>query len=166
MTVACLGLPLLSSGCLYVSEQGPSVGWQREPRDELDDWRDVDMKSLMASPSSNIWFIVDERQRGTARGYGTGGMTVTEKGGWFELGIIYRKDSLPMQEAVRVYFDESTPVYANKANVGTVLGGITDQQGYDVTQGGKILDVPFHINGGRMYADRVTVSDLSEPRVP
>ena len=160
----CLTGTLLVSGCLAIGSTQPSTGWQREPRDVIDDWRRVDMQSLMAY--SDTWFVVDDQQRGTVKGYASGGLTVSPQGGFFELSVIHRVNDVPLQQSLRVYFDASTPVYEGGSRVGTVLAGITKQEGYDITQGGKILEVPFHINGGRMFAERVTVTDQRQPLVP
>ena len=162
--VAMLAAALSLSGCLYIGARRPSEGWEQQPRNVIDDWRTVDMQSLMEF--SDTWFIVDEQQRGTIKGYASGGFSLTADGGFFDLSVIHRVNNVPVQESVRVYFDKSTPVYQGDAEVGTVLAGITGQGSYDITQGGKILEVPFHVNGGRMFADRVTVTDQRQPLVP
>ena len=155
---------LLPAGCFYVSGEQGSPAWEREPRDVLDDWRRVDMQSLMAF--SDEWFTVDEKQRGTVRGYASGGVALGNQGGYFELSVISRRYNVPVKQSVRVYFDQFTPVYEGGERVGTVQQSITGQIGTDITAGGKVLEVPFHVNGGRLTAERVTVTDEREPLVP
>lgn len=164
LLVVLLGGALPLSGCLYIGGMKPSNGWEKQPRDVIDDWRRVDMQSLMAY--SDTWFVVDENQRGTVKGYASGGFTVSGNGGFFELSVIYRANNVPVEQSVRVYFDDSTQVYEGGQPVGTVLAGITGQGSYDITQGGKILEVPFHLNGGRMFAEKVVVTDQRQPLVP
>jgi len=100
------------------------------------------------------------------RGYASGGVALGRSGGYFELSVISRSYNIPVQHSVRVYFDEFTPVYEGGSRVGTVQQSITGQIGTDITSGGKILEVPFHVNGGRMRAERATVTDEREPLVP
>ena len=155
---------LALSGCLFVGGDRPVGGWQSAPRSIADDWRQLDMQSLMAY--SDTWFVIDERQRGTVRGFANGAAQVAADGGYFELAVISRQSGVPVEQTLRVYFDKYAPVYEDAASRGTVLEGLTTQRGYNVTGGGRVLEVPFHVNGGRLFAERVNVLEDSAPRVP
>ena len=70
---------------------------------------------------------------------------------------------MPVQQRVRVYFDDTTPVYVDDNQTTTVLNGIAKGEGYNVTRGKDVLEIPFYVNGGRLYATRVNV--LTDQRV-
>ena len=164
LVVLLASLTTLASGCLYVGGQRPVGGWQTAPRQVDDDWRQLGMQELMAY--SDTWFVVDSQQRGTVKGFASGGAKVAPDGGYFELSVISRQNNVPVEQTVRVFFDRWTPVYIDGSRAGTVLEGLSAQKGYDVSRGGRILEVPFNVNGGRLFAERVDVSEDAEPQVP
>ena len=122
------------------------------------------MQDFMAY--SDTWFTVDGQQRGTLKGFPSGGVSVASDGGYFELSVIFRQHDVPVQQSVRVYFDRWTSVYADGSRAGTVLAGITGEGGTDVTRAGRVLEVPFYVNGGRLFAERVTVLEQHSPLAP
>ncbi len=136
-------------------------GWQTAPGSIEGDWRRIEMPDLMAY--SDTWFVVDEKGRGTVRGFANGAADVAADGGHFELAVIFRQNTVPVQQTVRVYFDEWTSVYQGETSEGTVLEGLAGGRGYNVLRGGRVLEVPFHVNGGRLYAERVNVLEGRAP---
>lgn len=164
LLVALLALLLGATGCVFVGGDRPVGGWQAAPRSIDDDWRRLNLQELMAH--TDTWFVVDEKMRGRVRGFANGAGEVAPDGGYFELAVISRRSTVPVQETVRVYFDKYTPVYVGGRSEGTVLDGLTGQKGFNVSGGGRVLEVPFHVNGGRLFAERVKVLEDSTPRVP
>ncbi len=162
--VALFCTAALLTGCIYVGGERPVGGWQTAPRSIDDDWRRLDMQELMAY--SDTWFAVDPQQRGTVKGFANGAAKVAADGGYFELAVISRQNNVPVQQTVRIFFDKWTPLYVDGERAGTVLEGFTTQGGYDVKRGGRILAVPFHVNGGRLFAERVNVLADTAPVVP
>jgi hypothetical protein len=149
------------SGCLYVGSSGE--GWHLSSRSVAGDWRQLDMHQYLAY--SDTWFVVDSQQRGTVKGFPTGGVEAAGGGGYFELSVIARVSDVPVQQVVRVYFDQWTSVYVAGERNGTVLAGLTSE-GFNVVRSGRMLEVPFHVNGGRMNAERVNVLEAEAPRIP
>ena len=162
--LAMLAAALALAGCVAVGGSGPSGGWDRAPRNIADDWRELDMQNLMAY--SDTWFTADGQQRGTLKGFPSGGVSVESDGGYCELSVIFRQYGVPVQQTVRVYFDRFTAVYSNGSRAGTVLGGLTTGGGVDVTRAGHMLQVPFYVNGGRLFAERVNVLEEPSPLQP
>ncbi len=112
---------------------------------------------------SDAWFVVDENRRGTLKGFANGAAEVDGAGGFFEVAVIFRHSEVPVQQVVRVYFDKWTPVYAEGSERGTVLSGLTGQDGYNVRTSNRLLEVPFHVNGGQLNAERVNVLEEAAP---
>lgn len=158
---AALVLVTSLSGCVVLGS-GDSGGWQLQTGSVTGDWRELNMQNLMAY--SDTWFVVDTQQRGTVKGFPAGGVMAASDGGFFEISVISRQNDVPVQQIVRVYYDQWTPVYVAGERRGTVLEGLT-ADGFNVVRGGRMLGVPFHINGGRLFAERVNVLEEPAPEV-
>jgi hypothetical protein len=171
--VVAAALLLLTAGlvgCVGISQDQVPRAWRQAESREVLDWRDFDMGGLMEGDS---WFTTSgSRHAGEIKGYGAGPAVFDAAGGYFELAVISRREGVPVQQRVRVYFDAETPVYmvddqsvaiAGSARSTTVLNGIAKGEGYNVTQGKDVLEIPFYVNGGRLYATRVNV--LTDQRV-
>ncbi len=167
-------MPTLA-GCVAIQQDQLPKAWRQAESREVDDWRDYDMSSLM---EGDAWFTTyGSRHNGDIKGYGAGPAVFDATGGYFELAVVSRREGVPVQQRVRVYFDETTPVYvrdsATSAGSGsetqqstTVLNGIAKGEGYNVTRGKDVLDVPFYVNGGRLYATQVNVVTDQRVEVP
>ncbi len=163
LAAALLAVALVVPGCVYVGGDRPA-GARTAPRSIDDDWRRLDFEDLMAF--EDTWFVIGEDLRGTVRGFANGAAQVVSDGGYFELSVIYRRDNVPIQETVRVYFDDQTPVYVDGKPDATVMDGLAGTDGLNVSAGGRVLEVPFHLNGGRLYAEQVNVLEDVGHRVP
>lgn len=159
-----LGLVLLAvlsatglglGGCLPVPDERMPKAWRQDESREYADWRTYDMSDLM---EGETWFTAEgSKHQGVIRGYGAGPAWFDAEGGYFELAVISRRQGVPVKQSVRVYFDKDTRVIAEGSTSNTVLNGIAKGEGYNVTKGAEVLEVPFYVNGGRMYATEVRV---------
>jgi hypothetical protein len=169
--VAALGSAV--AGCVGIEQDKLPRAWRQDETREVVDWRDYDMSGLM---EGDAWFTPSgSRHAGEIKGYGAGPAVFDATGGYFELAVISRREGVPVQQRVRVYFDDKTPVYLVDRNSTavqgdelstTVLNGIAKGEGYNVTRGNDVLEVPFYVNGGRMYATRVNVITDQRVEVP
>ncbi len=176
VALAALALPTLAAGllgCIGIEQDRLPKAWRQDETREVVDWRDYDMSGLM---EGDAWFTTSgSRRNGTIEGYGAGPAVFDAQGGYFELAVISRREGVPVQQRVRVYFDEKTPVYlVDRESVAadgqelstTVLNGIAKGEGYNVTRGKDVLQIPFYVNGGRLYATRVNVVNDMRVEVP
>ena len=174
--VFALTLTVLSGGllgCVGIEQDQLPRAWRQDETREVVDWRDYDMSGLM---EGDAWFTTSgSRHAGEIKGYGAGPAVFDAAGGYFELAVISRRENVPVQQRVRVYFDDKTPVYfVDRESVAaqgdrlstTVLNGIAKGEGYNVTRGQDVLEVPFYVNGGRLYATRVNVIQDQRVEVP
>ena len=160
-------------GCVALPQDKLPRAWRQDETREVVDWRDFNMEGLM---EGDAWFTTSgARHAGEIKGYGAGPAVFDVTGGYFELAVISRREGVPVQQRVRVYFDDKTPVYlVDRQSVAvqndqlstTVLNGIAKGEGYNVTRGKDVLDVPFYVNGGRLYATRVNVITDQRVEVP
>ncbi len=160
-------------GCVGIEQDRLPRAWRQDESREVVDWRDYDLAGLM---EGDAWFTTSgSRHNGEIKGYGAGPAVFDASGGYFELATISRREDVPVQQRVRVYFDDKTPVYfVDRNSVAaqgdqlstTVLNGIAKGEGYNVTQGKDVLDIPFYVNGGRLYATRVNVIQDQRVEVP
>ena len=149
--LAVLALGVL--GCVRIPDDKVPQAWRQDKRREVDDWRAYEHENLM---DGDAWFYATGTNRhGVIKGYGSGPAWFDSQGGYFELSVISRRENVPVRQSVRVYFDDETRVTTDKGVGGTVLAGIARGQGYNVTEGNAVLEVPFYVNGGRMYATEV-----------
>jgi hypothetical protein len=173
LALALIALAAGLLGCVNIQQDQLPRAWRQDETREVVDWRDYDMSGLMEGDS---WFTTTgSRHAGEIKGYGAGPAVFDATGGYFELAVISRREGVPVQQRVRVYFDERTPVYLvdtqsvavqNERLSTTVLNGISKGEGYNVTRGKDVLDIPFYVNGGRLYATRVNVITDQRVEVP
>ncbi len=104
---------------------------------------------------------VDASGEGTIQGAPTGAASSDDAQGAFVLVLLPPPAGLPPRTTVHVEFDHSTKVYRGNRAVGDPLTAMNSADGpndADPTAAGTVA-VRFHIKDGRVFADRLDLSD-------
>lgn len=108
---------------------------------------------------------VDASGEGTLQGAPTGEAGSDDDGGSFVLVLDPAPAGLPDRTTLRVVFDHSTKVYRGANVQGDPLEAMNADDGpsdADPSAAGTVV-VRFHIKDGRVFADRLDLSDESPP---
>jgi hypothetical protein len=117
-------------------------------------------------PLSNVASLpVDASGEGTIQGAPTGAATMDDNGGSFVLVLDPSPAGLPARTTLDVAFDHSTKVYSGTRASGDPLAAMNPEGGHsdaDPTAAGTVV-VRFHIKDGRVFADRLDLSNEFPP---
>ena len=108
---------------------------------------------------------VDASGEGTISGVPTGEGDSSPARGTFELVLVPAPPGLAPRTTVHVGLDHSTKAYRNGEDLGDPLAAMdsdNDPMDADPTGAGTVT-VRFHIKDGRVFADRLDLSDDSPP---